>query len=151
MMKFVKATTKDLNALMAFEKKNFKRPEDQFKRSSLYHLMTVPTSLTLLVKDEKGNIIGEVIGLLRHFKVPSGRVYKIGVDKDIRKKGMGTELLHEIERWFKKVGMKKSCAEIREGNKASRHMFEKNGYVETGFLPYYYANGENGIKYWRDL
>lgn len=150
-MKFVKATTKDLPALMAFEKRTFKRPEDQFRRSSLYHLMTVPTSLTLLVKDEKGEIIGEVIGLLRHFKIPSGRVYKIGVDKNARKKGMGTLLLKEIERWFKKEGMKKCCAEVRESNKASRTMFERNGYVETGFLPFFYANGENGIKYWRDL
>lgn len=150
-MEFIRAETKDLEALMRFEKKNFKRPEDRFKKWSLRHLMLAPTSLTLLVKDENGTIIGEVIGLLRHFKVPSGRVYKIGVDKDIRKKGMGTELLLEIENWFRKKGMKKSCAEVRVGNKASRHMFEKNGYVETGFLPFYYANGESGIKYWKSL
>jgi len=30
-------------------------------------------------------------------------------------------------------------------------MFEKNGYVETGTLYCFYANLENGIKYWKDL
>lgn len=150
-MKFVKAKVKDVQALHEFEKKCFDRPEDQFPLRNLRHLIVSSTSLTLLALDESGKIVGEVIGLLRHFSVPSGRVYKIGVSPDVQKKGMGTALLMEIEKWFKKCGMKKSCAEIREKNNASRGMFEKNHYEETGFLPFYYANGANGIKYWKNL
>ncbi len=150
-MKIAKAHPKDLDELMVFEKKVFKRPEDQFKRWSLRHLMLSPTSLTLLVRDDDGRLIGEVIGLIRNFKVPSGRVYKIGVAGDIRHKGLGTTLLLEIENWFKKMGMAKTTAEVREGNKPSRRMFEKNGYSETGYLPFYYANGEAAIKYWKSF
>jgi ribosomal protein S18 acetylase RimI-like enzyme len=150
-MKFVEATVNDVPALHEFEKKCFHRPEDQFPTRNLRHLIVSSTSLTLLVKDESGKIIGEVIGLLRHFKIPSGRVYKIGVAPDIQQRGMGSALLQKIEEWFVENGMKKSCAEIRENNKASRGMFEKNGYTEEGFLPFYYANGENGIKYWKNL
>ncbi|GAB4282390.1 MAG: hypothetical protein Kow0029_27940 [Candidatus Rifleibacteriota bacterium] len=150
-MKFVEAKIEDVPALHEFEKKCFRRPEDQFPMRNLRHLIVSPTSMTLLIKDENGQIIGEVIGLLRNFKIPSGRVYKIGVSPEVQKRGLGTTLLKEIEGWFKKKGMKRSCAEVREGNKASRAMFEKNGYIETRFLPFYYANGENGVKYWKDL
>ncbi|MFZ5951534.1 MAG: GNAT family N-acetyltransferase [Candidatus Rifleibacteriota bacterium] len=150
-MKFVKACVEDLNELIAFEKTVFKRPEDQFNKRVLRHLMVSPTSLTLLVRDDDGRLIGEVIGLIRNFKVPSGRVYKIGVAGDIRHKGLGTTLLLEIENWFKKMGMKKTTAEVREGNKPSRRMFEKNGYSETDYLPFYYANGEAAIKYWKSF
>jgi ribosomal protein S18 acetylase RimI-like enzyme len=150
-MKFIKATPKNLKELHKFEKKCFDRPEDQFSIRSLRHLMTVPTALTLLVTDEKGKIIGEVIGLLRHFKIPSGRVYKIAVDPEIQKKGLGTVLLKKIEEWFCQKKMKKSCAEVRENNRASRAMFVRNGYELTSPLPGYYKNGENGVKFWKEL
>jgi ribosomal protein S18 acetylase RimI-like enzyme len=150
-MKFSKARVEDINALHEFELRCFDRPEDQFPKRNLRHLITSPTSITLLVKDEADKIIGEVIGLLRNFSIPSGRVYKIAVDPQIQKKGMGSEILHEIERLFRKRGMKKSCAEVRVGNKASRRMFEKNAYHLTRTIDGYYANGEAAVKLWKEL
>jgi ribosomal-protein-alanine N-acetyltransferase len=94
---------------------------------------------------------GEVIGLLRNFSVPSGRIYKIGVHPEMKKRGIGSFLIKAIEKWFMESGMKKSCAEIRESNSASRGMFQRNGYLETGFRPFYYAGGENAVKCWKDL
>ncbi|EKD84222.1 MAG: hypothetical protein ACD_39C00169G0001, partial [uncultured bacterium] len=103
------------------------------------------------IRNEKGKICAAVIGLLRHFKIPSGRIYKIGVLPEFARRGVGTALIKEIEKWFKKSGMKKTCAEVRESNAPSRRMFEKNGYIETGTLYYFYAGGENAAKYWKDL
>jgi ribosomal-protein-alanine N-acetyltransferase len=104
-----------------------------------------------LLKDAKGEIVGEVIGFLRNYKVPSGRVYKIGVSPDIQAKGIGSYLLKEIESRFKKAGMVRSCAEVRVGNGSSRAMFSKNNYILTSPLPGYYANGEDGVKFWKKL
>lgn len=147
----IEAVVSDLDDLMRFEKACFTEKADQFPRRNLRHLITSPTSKTLLVKDKKGKIIAEVIGLLRHFKIPSGRVYKIAVDPSLQKKGMGSKLLAAIESWFISKSMKKSCAEVRESNIGSRTMFERNGYIETKTCYHYYVGGENAIKFWKDL
>lgn len=145
------AQPSEVGALHKFELECFNRPEDQFPVKNLKHLIESPTSLTYLLKNKDGKIIGEVIGLLRNFTIPSGRIYKIAIDPHIQTRGLGSQLLGETEKLFKQHGMQKSCAEVRQTNIASRTMFLKNGYSETGFLPNYYDNGENGIKYWKDL
>lgn len=150
-LKLIEAGPQDLDDLMRFEKACFKEKPDQFPRRNLRHLITSPTSKTFVAKDQDGKIIAEVIGLLRHFKVPSGRVYKIAVDPCLQKKGMGSKLIAAIESWFVSEGMIRSCAEVRESNTASRTMFEKNGYNEAKTCYYYYVGGENAIKYWKDL
>lgn len=150
-LKLHKAKASEVNPLHEFELKCFDRPEDQFPGKNLKHLIESPTSLTYLLKNKNGKIVGEVIGLLRNFKIPSGRIYKIAVDPDIQTRGLGSMLLAEMETLFKRHGMQRSCAEVRQFNIASRTMFLKNGYKETGFLPNYYENGENGLKYWKHL
>ncbi|MGM0600500.1 MAG: GNAT family N-acetyltransferase [Candidatus Rifleibacteriota bacterium] len=145
------ADASEVNALHKFELECFDRPEDQFPVKNLKHLIESPTSLTFLLKNNDGTIAGEVIGLLRNFKIPSGRIYKIAIDPRIQTRGLGSKLLGEMEKLFKQHGMEKSCAEVRQFNIASRSMFLKNGYSETGFLPNYYDNGENAIKYWKNL
>ena len=145
------ATSKDLPALLEFEEHCFEHVADRFPRRNLLHLINSSTSRTLLLIDDEGKVFGEIIGLLRHFKIPSGRIYKIGVRADMKKRGIGSLLIREMEKWFIESAMKKSCAEIRESNVASRTMFAKNGYLETGLRFFYYAGGENAVKCWKDL
>jgi len=147
----VSATPDDVDDLFAFEKICFEHAVDRFPKRNLRHLITSPTSTTLIIRDEEGKIFATVTGLLRHFKVPSGRVYKIGVLPDRKQKGTGSFLIRAIEDWFRENGMKRTCAEVRESNTPSRRMFEKNGYKETKTIFWYYAGGENAVKYWKDL
>lgn len=147
----VVATPYVVDELFEFEKKCFEHPADQFPKRNLLHLIKSSTSRTLIIRDEDGFICATVTGLLRHFKVPSGRIYKIGVRPDMKKRGIGSALIKAIEEWFVTSGMKKSCAEIRESNSPSRTMFEKNGYLKTGLIFWYYAGGENAVKYWKTL
>jgi ribosomal protein S18 acetylase RimI-like enzyme len=149
--KFVEATLDDVKELNEFEKACFPHKADHFPVRNLRHLITSPTSKTLLLKNDKREIIAEVIGLLRNFKVPSGRVYKIGVHPSLQKQGVGSALIKAIEAWFIKEGMKKTCAEIRKSNKASRAMFERNGYEFLKEIPGYYVGGETATKYWKSL
>lgn len=150
-LRFVTAKPSDLDGLMDLEKKCFKHKEDQFSRSSLRHLMTAKTCKTILIKNHSHEIVGEVIGLLRHFKIPSGRVYKIGVSPSLQKKGVGSELLRRIEKWFRKMDMVKSFSEIRISNKASIRMFEKANYKHFKTVKGYYVGGEDAVKYWKKL
>ena len=148
--RIVEASTKDLDALHRFEQLCFTHPVDVFNRRQLRRLITSATSITLVVK-EGPDVIAEVIGLLRHFTIPSGRVYKIAVHPKLRGEGMGSRLIKAIERRFRQAGMVRSCAEVRVSNMASRNMFEKNGYEFTCILKPYYLDGEDGTKYWRQL
>jgi ribosomal protein S18 acetylase RimI-like enzyme len=145
------ARPEDVNDLFAFEKICFEHAADQFPKRNLLHLIESPTSKTVILRDEDGKIFATATGLVRHFKIPSGRIYKIGVLPGMKKRGIGTFLIKTMEDWFKEVGMKKVCAEVRESNTPSRRMFEKNGYCETKTIIWYYAGGENAVKYWKSL
>jgi len=145
------AGPKDIDDLRVFEANVFEHQPDHFSRRSLTHLATAATSRTLILRDEDGKIYAVIIGLLRHFKIPSGRVYKIGVRPDMKKRGVGSFLIKAIEEWFVESGMKRACAEIRESNIASRTMFARAGYIETGIRYWYYAGGENAVKCWKEL
>lgn len=150
-LRFVSAKPSDLDGLIEFEKVCFSNLPDRFSRKNLRHLMTSKTCKTILIKNKSQEIVGEVIGLLRHFKIPSGRVYKIATHPKLRTKGVGSELLRRIEQWFIKQEMIKSCAEVRITNKASRGMFEKNHYKHTNTIAKYYEGGEDMTKYWKKL
>ena len=149
--KIIIADPQCVDELFEFEKECFEHVVDRFPKRNLLHLIKSPTSRTLIIRGEDGKIRATATGLLRNFKVPSGRIYKIGVHADMKKRGIGSTLIAALEKWFIASGMKKSCAEIREGNMPSRKMFARNGYIETGLRIYYYAGGENAVKCWKTL
>jgi ribosomal protein S18 acetylase RimI-like enzyme len=149
----VPASPADVEALHAFEKRCFPNPVDVFSVARLAYLLRSPTAKTFVIRASTGRdrIVGAVIGLLRHFRVPSGRIYKIGVDPRQQGKGYATALLEAMEAYFRNMGMRKVCAEVRVSNKASQGLFAKNGYGKTSILQHYYDDGEDGIKFWKQL
>lgn len=154
-IEFTIATKKNADEIFEFEKKCYSHRQDRFTKRALKHLIVSSTARTFFIRDENGVIYAVAIGLLRHFKIHSGRVYKIGVLLSHTRNGLGTAMIRKLEEWFKSSGMSKSCAEVRETNTPSRRMFEKNGYYNTKTLYCYYANDktgfENGVKYWKNL
>jgi ribosomal protein S18 acetylase RimI-like enzyme len=149
----VPASPADAAALHAFEKRCFPNPVDVFSVPRLAYLLRSPTAKTLVIRASTGRdrLVGAVIGLLRHFRVPSGRIYKIGIDPRQQSKGYATALLAAMETCFRKAGMRKVCAEVRVSNQASQALFAKNGYSKTSILPRYYDDGEDGVKFWKSL
>ncbi len=153
----LKARNEDLDAIMSFDELTFKTVTDHFPRRNYKHLINSPTSRFYLLKDSDNEIKGLIIGLLRNFKIPSGRIYKIAVHPDLKGLGKGGELLEFMEDVFRKEKMLKSFAEVRESNMPSRRMFEKKGYELIKPLPIYYGNLEkkleleDGVKYMKLL
>ena len=124
-------------------------PVDVFSPRRLRFLLSSPTSIVFIALDDRKRVVGEVIGLIRNFTIPSGRVYKVAVHPDASGKGLATKLIDRMERAFRKVGMKKACAEVRCGNLPSRRLFEKCGYHVSGIIPRYYDDGEDALKFWK--
>ncbi|MBF0408068.1 MAG: GNAT family N-acetyltransferase [Candidatus Riflebacteria bacterium] len=125
--------------------------EDVFSVSRLRYLFSSECTVSFKICDENGTILGNVIGLIRRFSIPSGRIYKITVSHQIAGQGWATKLLKATEKCFAELGMKKCCAEVRVSNTPSRKLFEKNNYTEYGKLEKYYPNSETAIKFWKQL
>jgi len=126
------------------------RPVDTFSVARFRYLLGSPTCRTLVLWVD-GRPLAFVMGLLRHFRKPSGRIYKIAVDRSLARQGWGTRLLQAMEDLFRREGMVASCAEVRISNAGSLMLFEKNGYRGGNRLPAYYPDGEDARKFWKDL
>lgn len=144
-----KAVLKDWMEIRALEQACF-TPIDVFKPTQIRRLLTSKTSLPFIIR-MNGKIVASIIGLLRNFRIPSGRIYKVAVHRDSRGLGLASRLLQFVEKKLRGLGAKKCCAEVRLSNTGSQHAFEKNGYVKSGALPRYYADGEDGVKFWKTL
>lgn len=77
----------------------------------------------------------------------------LAVHKDYRKKGLASQLLHEIEKFVKENDGRYihvlSC-DI-DSYAAARAFYEKNGYRKVAEMPNYYVPGEGRIDYFKEL
>ncbi|HEY9068750.1 MAG TPA: GNAT family N-acetyltransferase [Candidatus Ozemobacteraceae bacterium] len=138
-------------AIIALERELFSSV-DVFRPAQIARLLRVPGCRVLVMRNEAGELVAEVVGLMRRFRGrPSGRIYKIAAHRSLWGTGAAGRLLEAMEEVFRREGMQAVCAEARVGNTASRHFFEKHGYRMTNPLPRYYADGEDGCKFWKDL
>jgi [ribosomal protein S18]-alanine N-acetyltransferase len=143
----LKASKKDWKEIFQLEQECFPTA-DVFKPTQILHLLSSKTSLVFVIRVE-GKIIAHIIGLLRKFRIPSGRIYKVSVSQGARGKGLASKLIFFVEEKFQKMGMKRVCAEVRKSNLASQKMFLKNGYELKKVLPRYYSDGEDAFKLWK--
>lgn len=120
---------------------------DIFSKRQFLRLLKSPTCKILVIRGADGSILAEIIGLLRHFSIPSGRIYKLAVHPTIRGNGLGRKLIAAMESEFEKAGMCRVVAEVRVSNTPSAALFRACGYQVVGMLPNYYADGEDGIKF----
>jgi ribosomal protein S18 acetylase RimI-like enzyme len=146
---FEEARGTDAAEIHTLEMRNFS-PADVFSIRRLRYLVNSATCTTLLVRHE-GFIVAGVMALRRGGPVPSGRIYKIVVDRSMRGRGLASRLLQAAEDRLTAANVYRICAEVRQSNDSSRHLFEKHGYQHSRTLNAYYADGEDGIKFWKTL
>lgn len=146
----MRATPHDGPDLLTLEYRCY-RPVDVFSLRRLRYLLRSPRSLVLILRDETGTLMGYVIGLMRGFRMPSGRIYKITVNPDFQGRGLGSRLLLAMEQEFRRLGMSRCCAEVRVSNQASQQLFTRHGYRFEKRLPRYYDDGEDALKFWKTL
>jgi ribosomal-protein-alanine N-acetyltransferase len=120
---------------------------DVFSVRQFRRLLASPTCRILVVRGAGGTLVAEIVGLLRHFSIPSGRIYKVAVHPSAQGQGLGRRLIAAMEAEFRRAGMVAAVAEVRVSNTGSRALFEACGYQAGERLPRYYADGEDGVKY----
>ena len=102
---------------------------------------------------ELGHAVPTVVGfLIARQAAAEWELENIVVAEEFRGRGIGTELLKELLTEAQKANSDAVFLEVRESNTASRRLYEKLGFHETGRRRDYYSNPtEDAILYGRTL
>jgi len=117
----------DYNNLVSFWKKNyFVNEMDSFERFKLF--LNKNPDLSVLMEDN-GKIVGTVLG---SFDGRRGYIQKLVIDKNHRKKGVGKQLVEEVIKKFKSLGVLYIPISCEEENEA---FYNKCGFKKTKQIP----------------
>ncbi len=79
-------------------------------------------------------------------------ILKVAVAENIRKKGIGTQLLDFVLKFCGEKGVKNCFLELRSSNTAARSLYEKKGFFIVGTRKNYYEKPvEDAILMQREL
>ncbi|MCQ5337519.1 MAG: ribosomal protein S18-alanine N-acetyltransferase [Candidatus Methanomethylicia archaeon] len=144
MIKIRKANINDLKEIYRIEKESFPDPYPYgLLKAFLFH----PGVYLVAIVEEK--IIGYCIGIIRNGDI--GHIISIAVDKNYRRRGIGTILLRNTINELMKLGARKIRIEVRESNIAAIKLYEKIGFREKERIYGYYSDGETAIVMFLEL
>ena len=96
-----------------------------------------------LVAEKKEEIIGFVVMVLT--PEGEGRVFALAVDSEYRGKGVGRTLLKLGFSVLRKRKIGYVRLEVRVSNVVAQRLYNSMGFMEIGFVPFYYKDGEGAI------
>ena len=146
-----------IKLISAFEKEVLLDCSEHTSRRQLVRYLKSPNVAVVVLYDDSKKICAYGIGSFRRFKKPSGRILKLAVRKDVRRKGFGMMIVNCLECFFLQKSATKVFAEVRQSNTASIMLFQKSGYKISGTLYGYYGcqnesyNLEDGLKFLKEL
>ena len=96
-----------------------------------------------LVAEKEEKVIGFVVMVLS--LEGEGRVFSLAVDSRYRGEGVGRTLLKAAFGVLRKVKIGYVRLEVRVSNTVAQRLYKSMGFVEIGFIPFYYKDGEGAI------
>ena len=143
-----RARPADIPEIMAIERECFVEPweEEVFVQTMEW------TPFFFFVGMADGKIQGFVVGCMENAGTAVyGHVSNLGVTAACRGKGLGSLLVHRLERQFVLEGAEGALLEVRVSNTAGQEFYRRLGYREAFLLSGYYSNGEDALVMMRDL
>ena len=125
-------TAAHLDAVAAIEKDCFSHP---WSRQSLESELENKTS-RFLVAAEDGRVIG-YIGMSA--VIDEGYLFNVAVDRQYRKKGVGSALVRELVTFCQKRNYAFLTLEVRESNAPAISLYSRFGFVRVGERKNYYS------------
>jgi ribosomal-protein-alanine N-acetyltransferase len=132
------ARLRDLLAVAGVQRRAFPPPL-AYTLGTLALLWVLPW-VRLLIARQNGEIVGCVIG---DRVLDGGRVINLAVDPSARRQGVGTALMHAIERAIPGGDM---TLMVHADNDAAQSLYRRLGYVAEATLPNYYGPGRPGVR-----
>ena len=90
-----------------------------------------------LVAETDGRLIGTVIG---GFDGRRGMIYHLAIAQEYRGKGLGSQLMQEIEGRLRNKGCRKAYLLVRKGNRDAESFYEKRGWGDMDRVHIYGKN-----------
>lgn len=138
-MKIDRMTENQLDAVAQLEQQCFSHP---WSLKSLEEELNNETSL-FFTATENDAVVG-YIGM--SVVVDEGYIFNVTVDKEHRKKGIGSALVETLVTYAKKNNLCFLTLEVRESNENARSLYKKFGFIKVGERKNYYsAPSENAV------
>ncbi len=144
-----KAAESDLLEIIRLWKRNIKTINtasdiaELFYAFENYFFVAVSTSASI-----EGKLIGFVGGAVRE---EHGHISGIAVDKEYRGSGVGRGLIKAVEDEFLTDAFERVTLEVRKSNRDARRFYETQGYKPSYTIRRYYADGEDGVVYAKEI
>lgn len=140
------ATTQDLPRIWEIERLSFPQP---WSLSSFQRELTLPFS-RLVVASNAGNRLNAgssalVAFLCRWLVADESHILNIAVHPEIRRSGVGAQLIHAAVDEAKAKRVQLVTLEVRRSNLAARCLYRKFDFEERRLRRNYYAPGEDAI------
>jgi ribosomal-protein-alanine N-acetyltransferase len=78
----------------------------------------------------------------------AAHVTNVAVDVSLRRRGIATELMLDLAREARRVGMTSLTLEVRESNVTAQSLYRRFGFVPVGVRAKYYENRDDAIVMW---
>ncbi len=88
---------------------------------------------TCFIAEKGGEIVGFLLGFVSQNNPDNLFIWQIGVNPNMRKKGIAQKMLAEEEKEVKKRGCKRIEVTIAPENTVSKKLFEKLGYKNVSY------------------
>jgi len=100
------------------------RPRGRDRKEELVRQIKLDCSI-FLVAEAEGMLVGSLFGTHDGRK---GWINRLAVHPDFQRQNIGTKLVEEVEKLFKKAEIGIFACLIEEGNEISKRVFQKFGY-----------------------
>lgn len=144
MIKIREIQLDDLEQVMTIEEANFSVP---WTETGFFTFLLREDTL-FLVAEEGEKILG-YCGVVT--VQDEGDITNVAVEKNSQNQGIGKKLLEEMFQRTQKAGVCRLFLEVRAGNAAALHLYEKMGFVQMGIRKNYYEQPvEDGVVMMRE-
>jgi ribosomal-protein-alanine N-acetyltransferase len=126
-------TEADLDVVMRIEYSVFMSPWS--RRAFLYEIDENQLAIPMVAVVD-GKICGYLVGWTVEDELHLGTV---AVDEEWRRKGIATDLLHEIFRIAQQRRCNRAYLEVRRSNVSAQKLYERLGFQPVGVRPKYYT------------
>ncbi|WP_421223012.1 GNAT family N-acetyltransferase [Aeromonas enteropelogenes] len=138
------ARTDDVGAIVKLERYCFP-PEIAFGRSRWHYLLTRARGRTLLLLDEKEQLMG-YLSLLEHRGWDRLVVQTLAIRWTVRRLGWARRLLEQVIREGREAGWGAIRLEVGESNEAALALYQGLGFRLQQRLPDYYGHGQHARR-----
>lgn len=142
-IKFSRMTILDIPEVMALELDTFTSPwSERLFRDELEQEF----SYTMLARCEDGSLAGFICFWVL---VDEVHILNLAVRADLRRRGIGSQIVTEALRYAKNKGATVATLEVRQSNEAAIGLYARLGFVNAGRRRNYYDSPrENAVIMW---